>query len=87
MSYSSEHGFNDNKFLFAYGEKNIYFMLHQKFMTIHEYKNSTQKDEYEFLSQQNDEWKGNSLTIEHEGIVENGNDFTNCKKIQERDST
>ena len=30
VSFPSEHGFNDFKFAFAYGDKNIYFMLHEK---------------------------------------------------------
>ena len=28
--YNSEYGFNDVKYPYAYGEENIYFMLHQK---------------------------------------------------------
>ena len=40
VSYSSELGFNDIKFPFACGEENIYFMIHQKYISIQEYKNS-----------------------------------------------
>ena len=47
VNYSSELGFNDIKDPFAYGEENIYFMLHQKYIPIQEYKNSTEKDEYQ----------------------------------------
>ena len=36
LSFSPELGFNDNKFPFAHGEQNIYFMLHQKFIPIEE---------------------------------------------------
>ena len=43
VKYSSEHGFNDNKFPFAHGKQNIYFMLHQKYIPLQEYKNSTVK--------------------------------------------
>ena len=30
VEYSSEHGHNDIKYPYVYGEENIYFMLHQK---------------------------------------------------------
>ena len=43
IRYSSEHGFNDINYSFAYGEKNIYFMLHQKYIPIQEYETSTEK--------------------------------------------
>ena len=36
VNYSSDHGFNDIKIPFAYGEKNIHFMLHQKYIYIEE---------------------------------------------------
>ena len=49
VEYSSEHGLNDIKFPFARGEKKNYFMLHKKYITIEEYKNSTKKDEYRYL--------------------------------------
>ena len=41
VKYSSEIGFNDVKFPFAYGNENIYFMLHQKCIPIQEYEAST----------------------------------------------
>ena len=47
VKYSSELGFNDIKFPFAYGEENIYFMLHQKHISIQEYESSTEKAEYQ----------------------------------------
>ena len=37
LNYSSELGFNDIKFSYAYGEENIYFMLHRKFIPSQEY--------------------------------------------------
>ena len=57
-------------------------MLHQKFTPIEGHKNSTQKDEYEFLYKKDDE-----LEHENESVVKNGNDFLNCKIIHDRDST
>ena len=46
---SLELGFNDIKFPYAYGEENIYFMLHQKYIPTQEYESSTEKNEYEYL--------------------------------------
>ena len=43
VSSSSERGFIDIKFPFAYSDENIYFMLHQKKLTIQEYETSTEK--------------------------------------------
>ena len=37
LNYSSELGFIDIKYPFAYGEENICFMLHQKYIPIQEY--------------------------------------------------
>ena len=76
VKYSLDLGFNDIKFPYAYGEENIYFMLHQKYNPIQEYENSTLKNEYEYLYKKGD---GN------EGIVKYGNDFINCKIIHDRD--
>ena len=75
VKYSSEHGFNDVKFPFAHGKENIYFMLHQKFIPLQEYKKSTEKSEYEYLYRMDDELKGDKTTVENEGIIEYGNDF------------
>ena len=36
LNYSSELGFNDVKFPYAYGENNIYFMLHRKYIPFQE---------------------------------------------------
>ena len=49
VKYSSEIGFNDINFLFAYGEENNYFMLNQMFICFQEYENSTVKNEYQYL--------------------------------------
>ena len=49
LKFSSEHGFNDIKFPFAHGKENIYFMLHQKYIPLEEYENSTMKKEYLYL--------------------------------------
>ena len=49
VKYSSKLGCNDVKYTYAYGEENIYFMLHQKYIPIQEYKNSTDKDVYQYL--------------------------------------
>ena len=49
IEYSSEYGFNDVKFPFAHGKENIYFMLHQKYIPLQEYENSTVKNEYQYL--------------------------------------
>ena len=72
VKYSSEHGFNDIKFPFAHGKGNIYFMLHQKYIPLQEYENSTVKNEYQFLY---------NFTIENEDVVEFGKDFINCKIV------
>ena len=47
--YSSEIGFRDVKFPYAYGKENIYFVLRQKYIPIQEYENSTVKIEYQCL--------------------------------------
>ena len=54
----SELGFNDNKYPFAFGEADIYFMLHQKFIPTQEYKISTEKDGYQYFYKKGDENKG-----------------------------
>ena len=45
MNCFSNFGFEDVKYPFAYGEKNIYFMVHRKYITIEEFTTSTEKDE------------------------------------------
>ena len=41
LNYFSELCLNDVKFPYAYGENNIYFMLHRKHVPIQEYETST----------------------------------------------
>ena len=82
--YSSEHGFNYVKFPFARGKENIYFMLHQKYIPIQEYENSTIKNEYQYLYKKDEEIKGDNITVENEGIVEYGNVFINCKIVHSK---
>ena len=82
--YSSEHGFNDIKFPIARNEENIYFMLHQKYIPLQEYENSTVKNEYQYLYEKDEELKGDNVTVENDGIVEYGNDFLNCKIIHSK---
>ena len=84
VEYSSEHGFNDVKFPFAYGKENIYFMLHQKYIPLQEYENSTMKSEYQYLYKKDEELKGDNISVENKGIVEYGNDFINCKIIHSK---
>ena len=43
VKYNSDHGFNYIKFINAYGEENVYFMLHQKYISIQKYEISTKK--------------------------------------------
>ena len=84
VKYSSEHGFNDVKFSFAHDKENIYFMLHQKYVPIQEFENSTVKNEYQYLYKKDEKLKGDNITVENEGIVEYGNDFLNCKIIHSK---
>ena len=46
VKYSSDHGFNDIKFPYAYIDENLYFMLYQKYLIFVENANSTEKQEY-----------------------------------------
>ena len=82
--YFSEHGYNDIKFPFAHGKENIYFMLHQKYIPLQAYENSTMKNEYQYLYKKDEELKGDNITVENEGIVEYGNDFINCELIHSK---
>ena len=79
VEYFSEHGFNDIEFSFAHGKEIVYFMLHQKYIPIQEFKNSSVKNEYQYLYKKVKEVKGDNITVENEGIVEYSNDFINCK--------
>ena len=49
VNYSSDLGFTDNKFPFAYDEENIYFMLHEKYIPLQELEKSTEKISIDFL--------------------------------------
>ena len=82
--YFSEHGNNDVKYSFAYGEEIIYFMAHQKYIPIQEYKSSVMENEYQYLYKKDGELKGDNITVENEDYVEYGNDFKNCKIIHSR---
>ena len=42
------------------------------------------KNEYLYLHKKDEELKGDNITVENEGIVENGNDFLNCKVIHSK---
>ena len=57
----------------------------EKYIPVHEYENSTEKDEYKYLYKKEEELKGDNITDENEGIVEYGNDFINYKIIHDRD--
>ena len=77
---SSEHGYNDIKYPYAYGEENIYFMLHEKNILIEEYKNSIMKNEYLYLYKKNEE-----ITNDSEGVdIVYGEDFLNWKFIHSK---
>ena len=80
----SEHGFNDVKYSFARGKENIYFMLHQKYIPIQEYENSTMKNEYQYLYKKDEELEGDNITDENDGIFEYGNDFINCNIVHSK---
>ena len=58
LSYSSKLGFNDNNFSFAYSDKNVHLMLHQKYNTIQDYESLTENDENRYLYKEDDELKG-----------------------------
>ena len=59
-------------------------MLHQKFILLQEYENSTVKNDYQYLYTKDEELKSDNITVENEGIVEYGNDFPNCKIIHSK---
>ena len=63
--YFSEHGFNDVKFPFAHGKENIYFIVHQKYIPLQEYENSTVKNEYQYLYKKDEKLKGDNITDEN----------------------
>ena len=84
VKYFSELDYNDIKFPFARSEENNYFMLHQNYIPLQEYENSTVKNEYHYLYKKDEELKGDNVTVETEGIVEYGNDFLICKIIHSK---
>ena len=47
VEYSSKLDFNNVKYSYAYFEENFHFMFHQKYLPIQEYKNSSEKNEYQ----------------------------------------
>ena len=68
--YSSEQGYNDLEFPYAYGKEDIYFISHQIYIPI-------QESEYQYLYRKNEE-----ITKDPEGIdIVYGEDFLNCKII------
>ena len=80
VRYSSEHGYNDIKYPYAYGEENIHFMLRQIYIPFQEYENSTVKNEHQYLYKKNEE-----TTNDPEGIdIVYGEDFLNCKIIHSK---
>ena len=83
VDYFTEHGNNDVKYSFAYGKENIYFMLHQKYIPLQEYENSTMKNEYQYLYKK-EELRGDNISVENEGIVEYGNVFYKCKIVHSK---
>ena len=76
--YISESKYNDVKYPFALSNENIYYMLYQKYITIEEFDNSKMFDEYQFLYIKDEELKGDKITVENEGVVEDGYNFLNC---------
>ena len=81
---SSKLDSNDVKYPNAYGGEKIYFMLHRKYILIQEFESATENDEYQYIYEKTDELKGDNITDEKEGIVEYGNDFTNCKLLLDK---
>ena len=84
VDYFLKLGNNDVKYSFAYGKENIYFMLHQKYIPLQEYENSTMKNEYQYLYKKDEELRGDNISVENEGIVEHGNDFYKCKIVHSK---
>ena len=59
-------------------------MLHQRYIPLQEYEDSTIKSEYQYLYKKDEEVKSDNITVENEGFVEYGNDFSNCKIIHSK---
>ena len=83
----SKGRFIDFNYSYDYSNENIYFLLPRKYIPIEEYKNSTQKAEYLYLYERDDEMKGDNFTVENEGIIAYSNDFIIWKIFHDRDST
>ena len=78
--FFSESKYNDVKYPSALSNENIYYMLHQKYITIEEFDNSKMFDEYQYLNNKDSELKG----YDDESMIEYGNDFLNCKFIDSK---
>ena len=74
-THFSKLGYNDVKYPLAYGEENIYFIAHQKYIPIREFENSIMKYSDEYLYKKDQELKGDNIT--DESAIEYGNDFLN----------
>ena len=61
VKFSSEYSLNDVKLPFAYGEENIYFMLHQNYINNRKYETSTEKDEHLYFSKQDKALKSDNI--------------------------
>ena len=79
-----ETGNNDIKYPFALSKENIYYMTHQKYITIEEFENSEMFDEYQYLYKKDSELKVYKDIEDDEDIVEYGNDFLNCEIIDSK---
>ena len=75
--FFSETGHNDVKYPYALSKENIYYMIHQKYITIEEFAIDEMEDEYQYLYKRDSELKGDNVKDDSE--VEYGNDFLNCK--------
>ena len=69
------------KYPYALGKENIYYMIHQKYITIEEFANDEMEDEdeYQYLYKRDSELKCDN--VKNDSEVEYGNDFLNCKFI------
>ena len=69
------------KYPYALGKENIYYMIHQKYITIEEFANDEMEDEdeYQYLYKRDSELKGDNFKDDSE--VEYGNEFLYCKII------
>ena len=62
--YFSECGFNDVKYPFALSKENVYYTIHQKYVSIKEYGSSPQEGEYKYLYKKDSELKRGDITDE-----------------------